>query len=562
MNPSTALATVLVDELIRGGVRDAVLCPGSRSAPFAFALVAAESAGRLRLHVRVDERTAGFLALGLAKRGTPAVVVTTSGTAVANLHPAVLEAAHGNVPLIVVSADRPADLRGSGANQTTDQVGIYGSAPRFFHDVAGPEARPGQVAYWRATTCRALAAAQGAGAAPGPVHLNVALREPLVPDTDDTWVEPLDGRADGRPWTDNATSPATSLPLETDIAKTLVLVGDLPIGDWGKRAAELAARHGWPLVAEPSSGGAWSCSLPHGALLLSDETWAAAHRPDRVLAIGHLTLGRAVSRLLADPSVTLDLISDGPTWPDPAHRARSVRPLTALLDAGAATTTADSTWTAEWRTASERVAAAVGPALDKDWPTGTGVARDVVAALPADAVLFVGASNPVRDVQLAATPTTATVVANRGLSGIDGSLSTATGLALTTSAPSYALVGDLTFLHDAAALVRGLGEREPDLTVVVVNDDGGGIFGLLEPGAPEHVGVFDRDFGTPHGVDLAALCAATKTRHDLATDAAGLRAVVAERPQGVRVVEVRVDRAGHVDAPGRLRDAASRARAG
>jgi 2-succinyl-5-enolpyruvyl-6-hydroxy-3-cyclohexene-1-carboxylate synthase len=559
VNPSTALATVLVDELARGGVRDVVLCPGSRSAPLAFALAAADAEGRLRLHVRIDERSAGFLALGLAKGGSPVAVVTTSGTAVANLHPAVLEASHGHVPLLVLSADRPAELRGSGANQTTEQVGIFGTAPRWSHDLGTADTRTGQVATWRATTCRALAAARGQGGSPaGPAHLNLPLRDPLVPDGESDWVEPLDGRPGDRPWTAVAAGATPTGTVDTATSRTLVLVGDLPAGPWGRRAADLAAAQGWPLVAEPSSGDAWRAALPHGALLLGDAGWLAAHRPDRVLAIGHLTLGRAVSRLLADPQVAVDVVSDGLDWPDPGHRARSVLPLAALPgNAGAAT---PSDWLDAWTTASHRVAAALAPALDgADWPTGTGVARAVLAALPDEALLFVGASNPVRDVQLAADPGPVTIVANRGLSGIDGSLSTALGLALTSAAPAYALVGDLTFLHDAGGLVHGPSEPRPDLTIVVVNDDGGGIFGLLEPGAPAHAAVFERVFGTPHGVDLGALCAATGTPHQRVMTRAELHDEVADKPDGVRVLEVRVDRTAHRDVHTRLREAARRA---
>ena len=183
MNPSTAFATVVVDELIRSGVREAVLAPGSRSAPLALALAAADREGRLRLHVRIDERTAGFLAIGLIRgTGLPVPVVTTSGTAVVNLHPAVLEASHSGLPLIVLSADRPPELRGSGANQTTDQLKVFGSAVRLFHEVGTPRREVGQVAYWRSTIARAVAAAVGARTAePGPVQLNCALAEPLVP---------------------------------------------------------------------------------------------------------------------------------------------------------------------------------------------------------------------------------------------------------------------------------------------------------------------------------------------------------------------------------------------
>ncbi|WP_460446695.1 2-succinyl-5-enolpyruvyl-6-hydroxy-3-cyclohexene-1-carboxylic-acid synthase, partial [Angustibacter aerolatus] len=252
MNPSTACATVLVDELVRHGVRHAVLCPGSRSAPLAYALHAADAAGRLELHVRTDERSAGFLALGLATGGVPVPVVTTSGTAVVNLHPAVLEAAHTGRPLLVLSADRPPELRGTGANQTTRQVGVFGDAPRWAHDLGTPDARPGQVPGWRSTVSRMVAAATGAdGGAPGPAHLNLPLREPLVP-TDSGFDEPLDGRPDDAPWTSRPTALAGAVEPLSDVPRTLVLVGDLPgpQASRGAAAADLAALRGWPLLAE------------------------------------------------------------------------------------------------------------------------------------------------------------------------------------------------------------------------------------------------------------------------------------------------------------------------
>src|SRR3954447_15731415 len=235
VNPATACAAVLVDELVRHGVREAVLCPGSRSAPLAFALHAADAAHRLRLHVRTDERTAAFLALGLAKASGRAVpVVTTSGTAVANLHPAVLEASHAGIPLLLLTADRPPELRGTGANQTTEQVGLFGSAVRWQRDVETPDGRPGQLTSWRATVSRAVVEAQGdRGGQPGPVHLNLPFREPLVPDgvTDQL---PEEGRREGAPWTSVAPQSVAAEPIEDDGRRTLVIVGDLPLGspDW------------------------------------------------------------------------------------------------------------------------------------------------------------------------------------------------------------------------------------------------------------------------------------------------------------------------------------------
>lgn len=545
MNPSTALSIVLVDELVRGGFRHVVLCPGSRSAPLAYALFDADAAGRLTLHVRIDERSAGFVALGLAKATGPVAVVTTSGTAVANLHPAVLEASHGGVPLVVITADRPPELRGTGANQTTQQVGFFGPATRWAHDLGAPDARRGQVAGWRATVSRALAAATGVrGTPPGPVHLNVPLREPLVPDGDPTFVEPLDGRGDGQPWVQVAAS-RQSAPSPVLGERTLVLVGDLPGRgpDWGGLAADLAEANGWPLVAEPSSGGARVRALPHGSLLLTCDDWLEQHRPEQVLMVGRITLGRAAAALLRDARTTVELVSDDLTWPDPAHRVARVHPL-AALHGPVARGRRDPTWQPAWHRAGARVQGAVAALLEGRWPSGPAVAATVSAALPPGATLLAGSSNAVRDLDLVSVGGPR-VVANRGLAGIDGCVSTAVGLALGGGGPTYALVGDLTFVHDANALVVGPGEPPPDLTVIVVNDDGGGIFGLLEPGAPQHAGPFERVFGTPHGTDLQKLCAATGSRHVYAGSRAALEAAVALAPRGVSVVEVEIDRGAH-----------------
>jgi 2-succinyl-5-enolpyruvyl-6-hydroxy-3-cyclohexene-1-carboxylate synthase len=532
VNPSTALARVLVDELVRCGVREAVLAPGSRSAPLAFALHAADAAGRLRLHVRIDERSGGFLALGLAKAsGRPAVVVTTSGTAAANLHPAVLEAAHAGVPLLALTADRPQELRGVGANQTVDQLGLFGSAARFV-ELGAPEIRAGQNAYWRSTVCRAVAAG-------GPVQLNLALREPLVPEPGEGWPESLAGRAGGRPWTE-VVPPAAPGPVADDLpARTVVVLGDAPAGAVGAAVA-LAEARGWPVVAEPSALlASGPCLLPGGDLLLRGG-FPAAHRPDRVLAVGRLTLSRAVARLLA--SAPLDVVAAGPTWTDPAHHAARVLPAVPAP----ADVRRDHAWLPVWRDAAEAARAAVDDLLDKAGLGEPAVAAALMDTVPAGALVVCGSSKPVRDLFLAGPRPGVSVLANRGVAGIDGTVSTAIGAALAAGSPTYALLGDLTFLHDANGLVIGPGEPRPDLTIVVVNNDGGAIFGLLEPGAPEHGAAFERVFGTAHGVDLAALCAATGTGHRLVGTRAELIGALAA-PADIRVIEVRTDRRDAVE---------------
>ncbi len=560
MTPSTACASVIVDELVRCGVREVVLSPGSRSAPIAYAVQQAERAGRLRLHVRVDERSGAFLALGLARMsGVPAVVVTTSGTAVANLHPAVLEAHHGEVPLIVLSADRPAELRGAGANQTTLQPGIFGGAVRWSADLPAAEHRGGQNAWWRSTVGRAWSASRGdlGSAPPGPVHLNVGFRDPLAPGPDDEagWPESLDGRNDGQPWVQVA--PAPGMPpapgAVEDVERTLVVVGDLPGPTAAADAVRWARLRGYPVVAEPFGSFGRGAVLPHGPLLLTATEWVDAHAPARVVVVGRPTLSRAVAALLRRPGIRVEAVTGGATWADPAHAASLVHPWSAVagdLTAAGESPPERSRWAAAWDDAGARVADAVAE-HGFPWPSGLAVAAMVGAALPGDAVLFVGSSNPVRDLDLAMgrpgpdAHAGVEILANRGLAGIDGCVSTAVGVALTAGGPAYALLGDLTLLHDGNGLMIGPDEPHPDLTVVVPNDGGGGIFATLEHGAPERAGDVERIFATPTGTDLEALCRAHGVRHLRADTPEALAAAVRARPQGLTVVEVRVDRASH-----------------
>jgi len=579
VNPSTAMATVLVDELVGRGVRHVVLCPGSRSAPIAYAVQAAERAGRLTMHVRVDERSAGFLALGLAKlTRVPAVVVTTSGTAVANLHPAVLEAHHGVVPLVVLSADRPLELRGTGANQTTVQPGMFADAVRWSVDAEAPRRAAGEVARWRALAADAVGHATGSrpGTEPGPVHLNVQLREPLVPTDGGPWPEPLDASSDAAPGapsdapaapaTGACAAAATTAGAGTDgstggvehVARTVVVVGDLPEPYQFERAVRWAGEHGWPVVAEPFGTHPRAGVLPHGPLVLSDPAWLDDHAPDRVVAVGRLTLSRPVAALLRRPGVRVEAVG-AHGWIESRPDIHAVHPVSVLDEAPAESPSEDRDWLRSWQEAGARVAAAAA-ALEPPWPSGLAVARTVLESLPEGATVFVGSSSSVRDLDLAAPRREGLrVVASRGLAGIDGCVSTSVGLALAGPGPTYALMGDLTFLHDSNGLLVGPTELRPDLTVVVVNDDGGGIFTLLEPGEPSRSADFERIFGTPTGVDLAALCAAHHVEHRLVTSRAELAGALTARPRGLTVLEVPLDRSAHREQHAALRRAAAEA---
>ena len=517
-----------VDELIRGGVRDVVLCPGSRNAPLAFALHDADRAGRLRLHVRIDERTAGYLAIGLAvAERAPVCVAMTSGTAAANLGPAVVEANYARVPLIVLSANRPYELLGTGANQTFEQLGYFGTQVRENISLGLAEGSPERMdslnAQWRSATCRVLVAAKGSRSAnAGPVQFDIPLREPLVPDVQDPAARYApEGRPNGKPWTH--TPPVTfDQPLDIDLTPDTVVIAGHGAGVHPNLAA-------LPTVAEPTAPPAENPLHPFALRLL---------RPQQVIMLGRPTLHRPVSSLLADPSVPVYALTTGPRWPDVSgnSQATGTRAVT--------TGEPNPAWLHRSAEVHRHAIDAVRSQL-KAHPLKTGLH---VAAAVADAMrpgdqLVLGASNPVRDAALVGLDTHGIKVrSNRGVAGIDGTVSTAIGAALAHDGRTVALIGDLTFVHDSSGLLIGPTEPTPrNLTIVVSNDNGGGIFELLEQGDPRFSDVSSRIFGTPHDVDVGALCRAyhVESRQIEADDLVG---ALSEPYDGMRVLEVKADR--------------------
>lgn len=544
-NPSTAQARIIVDELVRHGIRDAVLCPGSRSAPLALALAAAERAGRIRLHVRLDERGAGFLALGLAMGARkPVPVVVTSGTAVANLHPAMVEASHSGVPILALTANRPPELRGTGANQTIDQVGLFGPHARVVVELgaAGDARREHQ--YWRSAIGRAILTAT-APTVPGPVQVDIAFREPLVPEVGDeddgnTNNHPDDddkagipaGRTDGRPWVHRAgaevDSTATDSAVAVDLTRPTLVVS-------GVGARPIAGLMGVPTVAEP---GAPTPLHPVHPLAV------AALQPEQIVLTGRPTLHRQVTRLLDDPKVDLVILDAGPNSPNPTGSSA------ALADSVLTGWGSAPEWTEHTARADARAREAVERSLDGlpagSAPTGLHVARAVAKGMRGGDNLVVGASNAIRDLSyVGPLDADVAVYANRGASGIDGTVSTAIGVAMSAPGRTVALLGDLTFLHDVSALCMAPTENRPDdLTIVVADDNGGGIFSLLEQGDARLATDFERVFGTPHGADLAALCAGFGVPLT-DTDPEGLERLLAETaPAGLRVIRVATSRDG------------------
>lgn len=554
---AATFCATLVDEWVRGGVRHAVVSPGSRSTPLALAL-AADS--RLRLSVHHDERSAGFVALGIAlATGVPAVVLTTSGTAAVELHPAVVEAHHAGVPLIACTADRPPWLRGVGAPQTIDQRHLFGGAVRAFVDPGVPDVAG--AGGWRALAAGVLAAA--CGSPPGPVQVNLAFDEPLVGDPGDL-PPPLDP-APAPPRRPQPGDEELARLAEVLGARRGILVAGGGIDD-PEGVALLAGALGWPVLADPRSG----CRVPaphvvaHFDALVRVPALAEALAPEvvvrlggapasKVLAtwldgLGNRQVGVHADGLRIDPGRALSEVVAG----DPGAVCRRLAPLVAP---------APGSWLDRWQAAEAAAAAALGDVLDAPGSLREpAVARTVAANVPDGGTLVVSSSMPVRDLEWYAAPRKGLrVLANRGANGIDGVVSTALGVALASSGrpagPVVALVGDVAMLHDATSLV-GLAGREVDLTVVVVDNDGGGIFSFLPQASALDPAAFEVLFGTPHGAEIGALAAACGVPSATVGTVAELAEVVGSGTgAGARVVVVRTDRADNVEVHESLHEA-------
>jgi 2-succinyl-5-enolpyruvyl-6-hydroxy-3-cyclohexene-1-carboxylate synthase len=550
-------AWALVDGLVAGGLRHACVSPGSRSTAIALAL---DRHPAVTMQVHLDERSAGFVATGIARAsGAPVAIACTSGTAAAEYLPAVVEASRARLPLIVLTADRPPRLRGTGANQTIDQVGLYGRAVREGLDLPVPEAA-GQQAWWRQAAREALEAAWGDP--PGPVHVNCPFDEPLTPTPELSLPDPT-GETLARPLRPEAelTSEETDRLAElVSGAEGAVVVGGWPEPDGA--TIGWANALGWPVLAEPISGARLpGTALAAGQSLIGDDGWISAHRPQVVVQLGATPTARATQRLVASAEhlVVADRRHPDPdpdrlaTWRiavDPEAIERAVVEVGTIQPAPAA-------WRAAWESCDASARAALDAFLDDvERPFEPRVARDVAALLPDGGTVFVGNSLPVRDLDLAMAPRAGLrVLANRGASGIDGLVSSAIGVAATT-APVVALIGDLSFLHDLGAVAWSAG-RGVDLTVVVLANGGGEIFSALpQRELPEH-----RDlFVTPHGADLGALTRATGASHVFVDTAEGL-ATALDDPgagRGLRVIEVAIDAAWSSDARASMRRAVAR----
>lgn len=565
--PSAVVAGLIVDELLRLGMVDAVVCPGSRSAPLARALVQAADAAKVRLHVRIDERSAAFLALGLASRTrkvTP--VITTSGTAVANLVPAMVEATASGIPLLALTADRPAHYRGTGANQTIVQDRLFADASVVEFDLDGTApVTKATAAQIRARIDRVVAAmASGAG------HLNVRFVEPLVPD-DDSVADIPEGRADGGPWTTiaptnsnnvgaaviaahsansaTATSPANTASTATiDISRRTLVIA-------GSNAPHLPELEDLPTIAEPNA-----YAPAHPVHPLAAGTFAQIP-PEQIVLVGRPTLHRGISKLLANPDIELTVVSDaenhgfGVEFPDVTANARAV--VKHVQTVGEQ----DPQWTKICEAASELAVKSVRETLtdsiEAEEPlTGFHVAAALTDSLRTGDNVVLGASNPVRDASYTGLPFPGVnTYAGRGAAGIDGTVATAIGIALASDREhadeirpprTIALMGDLTFQHDSAALAIGPLEPRPEnLTIVVANDAGGGIFETLEAGSPALRGSFERIFGTPQDVDFESICQAYGVEHVHVDRLPDLLAQLHPDTDvdGIRVIEVATTRA-------------------
>lgn len=565
INRTYAAVGALVDELARCGMRHAVTSPGSRNAPIALTLAADE---RVEAVSVIDERAAGFLALGMAKAsGRPVAVTCTSGTAAANLLPAVVEAHHARVPLIVLTADRPPELRDVGAGQAIDQLGLYGSAAKWFVEVGDGEPGGPWATHLRALACRAWWTA--AGGRPGPVHLNLALREPLAPEPRDD-LDPRDwsGRPHGRPWVELREHPLA--PDGTDVQALAERIatarGALVCGPGADGSAEavarLAAAAGWPVLAEPTSG--LRCGVHDGShvaahydLALRGEAFARSVQAELVLRVGDTPTSKSLRAWLAEAPQQV-VIDPHATWHEPTRVAETILRADPGRTCGALAAAvearggggADPGWIERWRFADAAVAAELAQLPDPSEPKLYGALEPL---LPEGALVWVSSSMPIRYVEACfpRSPRTLRLLANRGANGIDGVISSAAGAARASGAPTFVLIGELALIHDVGGLLAarraGIG-----LTVVCANNGGGGIFDFLPVAEHADAGDYERHVATPAGVDLADVAALAGLEHRLAGTPGELAGAVAGGPA---LIELRTDRAASVAALRALSDA-------
>ncbi len=537
-------------------MRHAVTSPGSRSTPLVLSLAREP---RIRASSLIDERSAGFFALGIAKAsGTPAALACTSGTAAANYAPAVIEAHEARVPLLVLTADRPPELRDLGAGQTVDQVKLYGSAAKWFLEVDDHAATPDRLRWLRQLACRAYwTALEGR---PGPVHLNFSLREPLVLD------EPLppddSGRAGGRPWVTRPTIPPEPAPAFVDRLRDelqarprAVLVAGRAERD-PQLAAALAGFAEWtaiPLLADPLSGARRGpAAIAHYDALLRDPEWAAEHEPDLVIRVGDLPTSKPLRRWLHGLEHTLQITFDAENaWQDPAGSVATILATDPrhALDAigGRMKRRKDTAWLDRWHRADRLAATGIARALQPAGLSEPRVAAELGAGLPAEATVFVASSMPVRDVEtfFPAREGPPRVLANRGANGIDGTVSTAFGCATNEDGPVVLLIGDIALIHDLGGLLAAT-RLQTKLTIVLLHNDGGGIFDFLAVSGEgddyrEHI-------ATPHGLDFAHAAALFGVGYELAESAEDFREALgrALAAEHTSIVAVRTDRDANV----------------
>ena len=553
------LLRAFCDELGRCGMEHACTAPGSRCTPIVLSLARED---RIRCWSHIDERCAGFFALGAAKRsGRPVAVTCTSGTAAANLAPAVIEARHARVPLIVLTADRPPELRDVGAGQTIDQLKLYGDAVKWFFEVGVDQATPATLQFIRSLACRAYwTAAEGP---PGPVHLNFPLREPLVLDRPLPLPDDATGRSGGRPYvTFGSGSPGAPSGGAPPSGRIVIVAGQDRDLEGARRLASFAARAGIPLLADPLSGARHGpAAISHYDLLLRDPKFARTHQPQFVIRIGDLPTSKPLRAWLARLQTAQIAFDPDGTWhdPDAVVGMRIQAPYGALH--GDQPLDTDSEWLASWCAADLAVAGAIERTLGDELSEPV-VARSLAAWLPDDATLFVASSMPIRDVEeFFPSDAPARVLSNRGANGIDGTVSSAFGAraaaaaAGTDGGPVVLLIGDVALAHDIGGLLAAsrLGLA---LTIVLLNNDGGGIFHFLAVAG--EADAFEEHVATPHGLDFARAAALYGCSYRHPGTLADLREAVQTSIAGdsTTIIEVRTDRDENLALHRRVAEAA------